>query len=181
MNPLHHLALYSGPTRRRVTSLILQSAAFAALTLPIGGCSSTNTAKVDSAARVVYQDATSAAGQKLLADVTSSALNVGLDIAAGNDTGAAIAGIQGAASAVRDYEGLPAAPSSATIARVAAAGSGISNVAAALAPSVETLVGNAQKTAAQQKINVTTDDIIEALARGFDAVSDAKYVPSTSR
>ncbi len=133
------------------------------------------------ATKVLSQDAASPAGQKLLADVTSSALNAGLDIAAGNDVGAAIAGIQGAASAVRDYEGLPVAPSSTTIARAAAAGAGVSHVAAALAPSVETLVENAQKTAAQQKINVSTDDIIEALARGFDAVSGAKFIPPASR
>ena len=148
-----------------------------ACTLPIGGCSSTSATKVASAARAVYQDATSAAGQKLLADVTSSALNVGLDIAAGNDVGAALAGIQGAASAVRDYEGLPTAPASTTIAQAAAAGAGVTNVAAALAPSVETLVDNARAAAAQQKISVSTDDIIEALARGFDAVAAAKYVP----
>ena len=112
--------------------------------------------------------------------MTSSALNVGLDIATGSDVGAAVAGIQGAASAVRDYEGLPAAPSSAAIARAAAAGSGVTAVAAALAPSVETLVENARQSAAQQKLNVKTDDIIEALARGLDAVADAKYVPPTT-
>ncbi len=135
-------------------------------------------ARIELAARAAYQDATSPAGQKLLADVTSSALRVGLDIAAGNDVSAAVAGVQGAASAVRDYEGLPAAPSSKTIAD-AAAGSGVAHVAAALVPSVETLVANAQKTAAQQKISISTDDIIEALARGFDAVADAKFTPAS--
>ncbi len=151
------------------------------LLLPTGGCSSTSQSRVASATKILSQDATSAAGQKLLADVTSAALDAGLDLAAGNDVGAALAGIQGAASAVRDYEGLPVAPSSATIAGAAAAGAGVSHVAAVLAPSVETLVENAQKTAARQKINVTTDDIIEALARGFDAVANAKFIPSTSR
>ena len=177
MNPLQRLSLRTAPTRRRAAALLLPAAALAAGALPIGGCSSTSATKVESAAKVVYQDAASAAGQKLLADVTSSALNLGLDIAAGNDVGAAVAGIQGAASAVRDYEGLPTAPSSATIAHAAAAGTGVANVAAALAPTLESLVEKARATAAQQRINVTTDDIIEALARGFDAVANAKYVP----
>lgn len=177
MNPLHHLASRATLTHRRVTTLFLQSAALAVCALTFGGCSSTGASKVESAARVVYQDAASTAGRELLADVTSAALHVGLDIAAGNDAAAAVVGIQGAASAVRDYEGLPTAPSGTAIARVAAAGAGIANVAAVLAPSVETLVENARRTAAQQRINVTTDDIVEALARGFDAVADAKYVP----
>ena len=181
MNPLHRHPLRSGLTHRRVASLLLQTAALAACAIPIGGCSSTNATKVEAAAQVVYQDATSVAGQKLLADVTSSALNVGLDIAAGNDVGAAVAGVQGAASAVRDYEGLPTAPSSATIAKAAAAGSGVTSVAAVLAPSVENLIEKARATAAQQKINVGTDDLIEALARGFDAVADVKSSPLPGR
>ena len=177
MNPLHRLPLRSSPTCRGAVILLLQTAALAACTFPFGGCSSTDPARVESAAKVVYQDATSVAGQKLLADVTSSALHLGLDLAAGNDVGAAVAGIQGAASAVRDYEGLPTAPASTTVARAAAAGSGVTNVAAALAPGVETLIENTRQTAAQQKINVSTDDIIEALARGFDAVAAARFVP----
>ena len=142
----------------------------------LSGCSSTQLAKVGSAGAVVYQDATSPAGQKLLADVTRSALDVGLDIASGNDVGAAVAGIQGAASAVRDYEGMPTAPSAATIGKVAAAGSGVATVAVTLAPSVETLVENAFKAARTQGVNVTINDIVEALAKGFDAVAPAKGV-----
>ncbi len=166
MKPLHRLPLP-----------LLQLTALAACILSVG-CSSTDATRVESAAKAVYQDAASVAGQKLLADLTSSALNVGLDIAAGNEVGAAVAGIQGAASAMRDYEGMPTAPSSATVARAAAAGAGVTNVAAALAPSVENLVNKARSTAAQQKIQISTDDIIEALARGFDAVADAWYVPA---
>lgn len=181
MKPLSRSASRSGHTRRRVTALFLPSAVLAVSALPFGGCSSNSAPKAEAAAKVIYQDATSPAGQKLLADVTGSALNLGLDIAAGNDVDAAIAGIQGAASAVRDYEGLPAAPSSTTIARVAAAGSGVANVAAVLAPSVETLVENARQTAAQRKINVGTDEIVEAVARGFDAVADAKHVSGVTR
>ena len=179
MKPLSHLSVRSIVIQRNIAVPFLRFAAFFTLTLPFAGCSSTSVPRIESAAKVVYQDATSAAGQKLLADVTSIALRVGLDIAAGDDVSAAIAGVQGAASAVRDYEGLPTAPSSKTIANAAAAGSGVVHVAAALVPNVETLVASAQKTAAQQKINVSTDDIIEALARGFDAVADAKFTPAS--
>ncbi len=149
-----------------------------AMLAPMGltSCKSTSLAKVESAAAVVYQDATSPAGQKLLGDVTGSALTLGLDIASGNDVGAAVAGIQGAASAVRDYEGLPTAPSAATIGKVAAAGAGVTSVAVTLAPSVETVIENALKTAKTQKINVTIDDITEALAKGFDAVAQVKGI-----
>ena len=181
MNPLHRSSARSAIlpplARYRVAAVLAQSVALAALALPIGGCSSANVAKVEAATKVVSEDATSAAGQQLLADVTSAALQVGLDIASGNDPGAAVAGIQGAASAVRDYEGLPVAPASAVIARAAAAGSGVATVASALTPSVETLVSDARKSATQQKVNISTDEIIEAVARGFDSVATTRSAP----
>ena len=172
MNPLHCFAPRNA-VRRLVTSGLLL-AVVGGLCFAATGCSSNDLATVVKATTVAYQDATSPAGQKLLADVASSALNLGLDIASGNDVGAAVAGIQGAASAMRDYEGLPTAPSSTTIAKVAAAGSGVGDVAVALAPGVESIVQNALKSASTQKISVTADDIIEALARGFDSVASVK-------
>lgn len=179
VNPFHRSASRDA-CRRPATSVLLRvaliGAAIGGLCGFATGCSSTELAKVEFAASVLYQDATSPAGQKLLADVTSTALNVGLDIAAGNDVGAAVAGIQGAASSVRDYEGLPTAPSSATIAQVAATGAGVSRVAITLAPSVEAIIENAKKSARTQKINVTTDAITEALATGFDQVAAVKGV-----
>ena len=85
-----------------------------------------------------------------------------------------VAGVQGAAQAVRDYEGLPTAPSAATVAQAAAAGSGVAHVATTLAPGVEAIINNAVKSAKTQKITVTTDQITEALARGLDLVAAAK-------
>ena len=167
MNP-SHLFRVTAKTHRRVAFAFVQSAALA---LPFAGCSSTAQTAAKSAVKIAYQDAASPAGQKLLADVTEAALRVGLDLAAGQDSGAALAGIQGAASAVRDYEGLPAAPGNATVAEAAAAGSGVARVAATLAPEVRTLLENARQSAAQQNVHVSTDDLIEAVARGFDAVT----------
>ena len=170
-------------SRRGVTflSLLLTGAlAFAGLfcCASFTGCSGTSAASVAAKAQTIetaiVADASSPAGQQLLGDVTSTALNVGLDAASGNDVGAAIAGVQGAAQAVRDYEGLPTAPSAATVAQAAAAGSGVAHVATTLAPAIETIIGNAVKSAKTQKIAVTTDQITEALARGFDLVAAAK-------
>ena len=160
MNPTYPLP--STPTHLRV---------FAACVLPLAGGSATRQTAARSAAQTVFQDAASPAGQTLLADVTAAALHVGLDLAAGQDAAAALAGVQGAASAVRDYEGLPVAPASTTVAQAAAAGSGVARVAATLAPEVRTLLDNARQTAAQRNVHITTDDLIEAVARGFDAAT----------
>lgn len=162
MNPIRPLLRSSALTRLRVAC---------ALTLPLAGCSSTDLPTAGAVVKTVYQDATSPAGQTLLADVTAAALRVGMNIATGQDSAAALAGIQGAASAVRDYEGLPVAPASMTVAQAAAAGSGVARVAAALAPEVRALLENAHQSAAQQNVHVSTDDLIEAIARGFDAVN----------
>lgn len=158
---LNHL-LRANRTHLRVASTFL---------LPLAGCSATSQTAARSAVQTVFQDAASPAGRALLADVTAAALHAGLDLAAGQDAAAALAGIQGAASAVRDYEGLPVAPASTTVAQAAAAGSGVARVAASLAPQVRSLLDNARQTAAQQNVHVSTDDLIEAVARGLDAVT----------
>ena len=138
------------------------------------GCTSAQRTKVQAATSAVVADAKSPAGQAILADVTSAALNAGLDAATGNDTGAVIAGIQGAASAMRDYEGLPTAPSSATVAQAAAAGSGVAQVATLVAPSIEAIIDRATQSAQTQKVALSADAITEAAARGLDAVAAAK-------
>ena len=138
------------------------------------GCTAAQQTRVQAATSAAVADAKSPAGQAILADVTSAALNAGLDAATGNDTGAVIAGIQGAASAMRDYEGLPTAPSSATVAHAAAAGSGVAQVATLVAPSIETIIDNATKSAQTQKVALSVDAITEAAARGLDAVAAAK-------
>ena len=138
------------------------------------GCTAAQQTQVQAATSAVVADAESPAGQAILADVTSAALNAGLDAATGNDTGAVIAGIQGAASALRDYEGLPTAPSSATLAQAAATGSGVAKVATLVAPSLETIINNALQSAQTQKVAVSVDAITEAAARGLDAVANAK-------
>ncbi len=145
----------------------------------LSGCTAAQTAKASAVVTAVEQDATSAAGQQLLADVTSSALNIGLGAATGNEAGAIVAGIQGAASAMRDYEGLPVAPSAATIAKAAATGAGVATVATIVAPSLETIISQAQTSAKNKNLSVSIDAITEAAARGLDAVAGAKYMPPT--
>lgn len=142
-----------------------------ALALPLASCASIRPTTAGPITKTIYRDAASPAGRQLLADVTTAALRVGLDLAAGHDSAAALAGVQGAASAVRDYEGLPVAPASTTVAQAAAAGSGVAHVAEVLAPAVRELLDHARLTAAQQNVHVTTDDLIEALARGLDAAT----------
>jgi hypothetical protein len=169
--------------RRRQTkavraALALTPCALFALASNIG-CTAAQQASVAAATHAVVADAQSPAGQAILADVSSAALNAGLDVATGNDTGAIVAGIQGAASAMRDYEGLPTAPSAATIAQAAAAGSGVAQVAATLAPSLQTIIGNASQSASTSGVSLSIDAITEAAARGLDAVAAAKYVPPT--
>ena len=139
-----------------------------------GGCTATQQTQVRAAESAVAADAKSPAGQAILADVTSAALNAGLDAATGNDAAAVIAGIQGAASAMRDYEGLPSAPAAATIAHAAAVGAGQATVATVVAPILGTIIANATKSAQAQKAAVSVDAITEAAARGLDAVANAK-------
>ena len=162
----------SQPARRRQAATIL---ALLGLAVPAlhGGCTAAQQAQVKAATHAALADAESPAGQAILADVSSAALDVGLDAASGNDAGAIIAGIQGAASAMRDYEGLPVAPSSATVANAAAAGAGVAKVAALVAPGIETIIDHATRSAAAQKVAVSADDITEAAARGLDAVAKA--------
>ena len=165
----------SARRQRAVALARLGLAPFAFLGLAAySGCTATQQARVQAATSAVVADAQSPAGQAILADVTSAALNVGLDAATGNDAGAVIAGIQGAASAMRDYEGLPTAPSSATVAHAAAAGSGVAQVETLVAPSLETIIDRATQSAQTQKVAVSADAITEAAARGLDAVAAAK-------
>ena len=138
------------------------------------GCTAAQQAQVQAATSAVVADAKSAAGQAILADVTSAALNAGLDAATGNDAAAVIAGIQGAASAMRDYEGLPTAPAAAAIAHAAAVGAGQATVATVVAPILGTIIANATQSAQAQKVAVSVDAITEAAARGLDAVANAK-------
>ena len=171
--------------RKRVTlnSILIGIAIlpFLPLTMAVeSGCSAAQTAKVQTATAAVAQDAQSPAGQSILADVTSAALNAGRDVATGNDTGAIISGIQGAASAIRDYEGLPTAPSAATVANAAAAGSGVAQVATVVAPTLGTIISNALQSASAQKVSLSIDSIIEAAARGLDAVANAKVTQTST-
>ena len=158
---------------RRTRTTILALAASLGLAAH-SGCTATQQARVQAAASAVAADAKSPAGQAILADVTSAALHAGLDAATGNDTGAVIAGIQGAASAMRDYEGLPAAPDAATIAHAAAVGAGDAKVATVVAPILGTIIAHATQSAQAQKAAVSVDAITEAAARGLDAVANAK-------
>ena len=158
---------------RRPGSTILALAALLGLAAQ-SGCTATQQAKVQAAESAVAADAESPAGQAILADVTSAALHAGLDAATGNDAAAVIAGIQGAASAMRDYEGLPTAPSAATIAHAAAAGAGVATVATVVAPVLGTIIANATQSAKAQNAAVSVDAITEAAARGLDAVAGAK-------
>lgn len=177
MDKILYPASRSRPARQQgATVLTLAGLAPFALLAPAlySGCTAAQQTAVRAATSAVVADANSPAGQAILADVTSAALNAGLDAATGNDAGAVIAGIQGAASAMRDYEGLPTAPSSATIANAAAAGSGVAKVASLVAPSLETIINNAAKSAQTQKVALSADAITEAAARGLDAVAAAK-------
>ena len=164
------------PANRAVRRTRITILALAALlgVVTYSGCTATQQARVQAAASAVAADAKSPAGQAILADVTSAALHAGLDAATGNDTGAVIAGIQGAASAMRDYEGLPAAPSAATLAHAAAVGAGDAKVATVVAPVLGTIIARATRSAQAQKAAVSVDAITEAAARGLDAVANAK-------
>ena len=178
MNAAYHSAPRSA--RRQGVAFALLFSILVALCLAllvmvvITGCTAAQEAKVQSATSAITADVQSPAGQSILADVSSAALNAGLDVATGNESGAIISGIQGAASAIRDYEGLPTAPSAATIANAAAAGSGVAQVATTVAPTIGTIIANATKSASAQKVSVSIDSIIEAAARGLDAVAAAK-------
>ena len=158
----------SQPARRQAAAIL----ALLGLALPVlhSGCSAAPQAQVKAVANAAVADAESPGGQAILADVSSAALAVGLDAASGNDAGAISAGIQGAASAMRDYEGLPVAPSSATVANAAAAGAGVAKVAALVAPGIETIIDHATQSAKAQKVAVSADAITEAAALGLDAV-----------
>ena len=82
--------------------------------------------------------------------------------------------MQGAAAILRDYEGLPSAPGVATIEHAAVVGSGVANTAATLAPGIGAVVANTLQSAKAKGIALDISNVIEAVARGLDAVAGAK-------
>ena len=117
-------------------------------------------------------DVESAAGQKLLADVGSTALNVGVDALGGNDTGAVLAGLEGAGSALNDYSGLPTTTSS-VVKDAVAIGSGVDTVATKVAPAISTLYSAAVAKGA------STYSVLQAIVKAFYAVRGSTTAPTT--
>ena len=53
-------------------------------------------------------------------------------------------------------------------------GSGVANTAATLAPGIESIVTNTLQSAKSKGVVLKIDSVIEAIARGLDAVAGAK-------
>lgn len=139
------------------------------LAILLAGC-----ATIERFGHAVATDATSPAGQAILADVAMGSLNVGLDVASGNETGAVLAGLSGAASALRTYEGTQESQSPATLARIAAVGSGVPGVADFATPRIGDLIAWAQKANADQSAGLSASQIIETVAGGLDQAAATK-------
>ncbi len=188
MNAISSAAPRSATRQRATLGLILSAVAllpFALLGMAaVSGCSqaemTTDVAKASAVGKSVLADASSPAGKQILGDVTSGALSLGLAITSERtNIPDDIAAVEGAASIVRDYEGLPVAPSAATVAKAAGIGAGDASVASKLlkgtaqSAGIATLISNAKTAAAVQKVALSADAITEALGRGLDAVANA--------
>ena len=152
----------------------------AALALPACNNSTVSTdlsaaeATVSKLANGAITDAESPAGKAIIGAVESGALNIGLDAATGNDTGAIIAGGEAVAGVLESYSGLPTASSAGTLTQVAQAGAGVAAVAQNVVPSVVSLIQTAQKTGLSQST------ILQAVANGLYAVRAATATPATT-
>jgi hypothetical protein len=110
-------------------------------------------------------------GQAIVADVTSTALNAGVDALTGNDAGAILAGVQGGAVLLRTLETTPASSSVSAIETAISQGANVPVVKALVAPAVAAAVAKAEK------LGIPATVAVEAAAAGLDAVEGASAAP----